>query len=495
MTYSLPRHKYKKAWEWRQELDAGSISCESITQTYLEKIAADKTNSFITVCADEALSKARDYDKGKGFKGSPLSGIPVGLKDILLTKGVRTTCGSKMLEDYIPPYSATVVDRLESLGAISVGKLNMDEFAMGSSGENSAFGATMLPQDLARIPGGSSSGSAAAIAGDLVPITLGTDTGGSVRQPASFCGVVGLKPTYGRVSRYGVIAFASSLDQVGPLALDSQDCADLFDSIAGGDPLDSTSISGNPPSTGKSVHRIRTSAQEAATLLRNTRIGYYPGYFTSGLDSGVQKKVEQVIEEFKKAGARMVPIDLPHSRLALAVYYIIAMGEASSNLARYDGIRYGSRVSLEGKNKNKSLKELYGETRGKFFGTEVKRRILLGTFVLSAGYYDAYYKKACSVQELITQDFAKAFSQCHAIISPTTPTVSFLRGETSDPLQMYLNDIYTAPINLAGLPAISFPWGTGEHNLPVGVQLIGAPFQEEKLLLLTAALEGLYDKL
>ena len=492
----LPRHQFKKAWEIRADFLAKKTTSERVTGEYLERLSRDDTNSYITVTSDDALSAARTADKefAQGKVASRIAGIPIGLKDILLTKGVRTTCGSKVLENYISPYDGTVVAKLKAARSVSLGKLNMDEFAMGSSGEDSAYGKTLLPFARDRVPGGSSSGSAAAVAGNLAVMTIGTDTGGSVRQPASFSGVVGLKPTYGRVSRYGVIAFASSLDQVGPVALDAQDTADFLDAIAGYDEWDATSSSRPADASGLAVEKIRQDKSARAGFLKKLRVGVPQEFFAKGLNSGVQEKVEGAIESLRRAGAEIVPVTLPHSKYSLSVYYVVAVSEASANLARFDGVRFGTRKMPDAE--RTTLEEMYETTRGELFGKEVKRRILLGTFTLSAGYYDAYYRKACQVRNLISQDFSAAFAKCDLIIGPTTPTVSFPLGgggKKEDPLTMYLNDIYTVPVNLAGLPAVSLPWGFSE-GLPVGVQLIGPAFSETNLLCATAALEILHDE-
>lgn len=487
----LPRHQFRKAWEWKQELETKKRTSESITAEYLERIGKDQANVYITVDREGALQQARAYDKNPDSR--PLSGVPIGLKDIFLTKGIRTTCASKILENYVPPYDGTVVAQVKRAGLVSLGKLNMDEFAMGSSGENSAFGPTRLPLSPDRVPGGSSSGSSAALAGNLATLTLGTDTGGSVRQPASYAGVVGLKPTYGRVSRYGVIAFASSLDQVGPMGLDVQDTADLLEAIAGFDPWDSTCSQRPVENYGAAVRGIRSDASQRAKFLKNLRVGVPKEFLADGLDAGVRESVLAAIEGLKKAGAEIKSVELPHSRFSLAVYYVVAVSEASANLARYDGVRFGSR-RMPNREKT-TLEEMYEATRGELFGREVKRRILLGTFTLSSGYYDAYYKKACQVRNLISQDFTKALADCDVLLGPTTPTPAFRFGEkTSDPLTMYLNDIYTVPVNLAGLPALSMPFGSS-NQLPVGLQLIAAPFQEQKLLCAAAALEPIHDEL
>jgi aspartyl-tRNA(Asn)/glutamyl-tRNA(Gln) amidotransferase subunit A len=482
-----PRHLYKKAWELRSLLDAKKTSPSELANEYLARARADKTNSYLRLMEPEAATAAAG-----SFTG-PLAGIPIGIKDNLMTKGVRTTCASKILETYVPPYNATVVDKLTRAGTVPIGKCNMDEFAMGSSNENSAYGPVLLPQDHKRVPGGSSGGSAAVVAGNLAVMSLGSDTGGSVRQPASFCGVVGLKPTYGRVSRYGLAAFASSLDQVGPLTLDAQDAADLLETIAGIDAADSTTQEKAVPKYGQAVSKVRTDSAHRASFLNNLRVGVPAEFFADGLDSSVRKAVESAIDALRKSGAKIIPVTLPHSKYSLAVYYVIAVSEASANLQRYDGVRFGPRVMVNGP--QTTLDEMYEHTRGTLFGHEVKRRILLGTFALSSGYYDAYYKRACQVRALIAQDFQKCFEQADVLIGPTTPSVSFERGsKTSDPLAMYLSDVYTVPVNLAGIPGVSMPFGMGENGLPVGLQLLGAPWSEQKLLETCAALEHLYDE-
>jgi aspartyl-tRNA(Asn)/glutamyl-tRNA(Gln) amidotransferase subunit A len=487
----FPRHTLKKAWELRSQLDTKKMSATDVAKDYLARAKADQTNSFIGLTEVQAMAAAKEVDAGK--RSGALAGIPIGLKDNLVTKGVRTTCASKILQNYVPPYSGTVVLKMEASGTVPIGKCNLDEFAMGSSNENSAFGPVKLPQDHARVPGGSSGGSAAAVAGNLSVVALGSDTGGSVRQPASFCGLVGLKPTYGRVSRYGLVAFASSLDQIGTLALDAQDSADLLEGISGFDTWDSTSIEKPVPAYGKAVEKIRSDSAHRQQFVKGLRVGVPKEFFAEGLDATVRTQVEKGIAALKSAGAKIVPITLPHSKYSLAVYYVVAVSEASANLERYDGVRYGTRVLNNGQ--QTTLEEMYQDTRGTLFGAEVKRRILLGTFTLSSGYYDAYYRRACQVRNLITQDFAKAFKECDVIAGPTTPTVSFERGsKTNDPLAMYLSDIYTVPVNLAGLPAVSMPFGTGEKGLPVGLQFIGAPWSEEKLLETVAAAEILHDE-
>jgi len=484
----FPRHTFKKAWEWRALLDAKKTTPKEIASEYLARIKSDTTNSFLTTMDQEAQTMAA----AAGTQG-PLAGIPLALKDNLITLGTKTTCASKILSNYVPPYDGAVVEKLRKAGSVFLGKCNMDEFAMGSSNENSAFGPVKLPQDHARVPGGSSGGSAAAVAGNLAVMSLGSDTGGSVRQPASFCGVVGMKPTYGRVSRYGLVAFASSLDQIGPLALDAQDSADLLEAISGFDTWDSTSLEREVPKYGAAVKKIRSDKSHRQNFLQGLRVGLPKEFFGDGLSVDVRQAVDGAIESLKSAGAKLVPVSLPHSSYALAVYYVVAVSEASANLARYDGVRFGPRIYPNGQ--NTTLDEMYEATRGELFGPEVKRRILLGTFALSSGYYDAYYKKACQVRNLIGQDFSKCFAEVDVLLGPTTPTVSFERGaKTSDPLAMYLSDVYTVPMNLAGVPAVSMPYGTGEKGLPVGLQFIGAPWSEQKLLETVAAMEFLHDE-
>lgn len=480
----FPRHQFQKAWQWREALANKKISAAELAKEYASRAKADTTNSFLTLM-DETPSAY----SGK----SAVEAIPLALKDNLTTLGVKTTCGSKILSNYSPPYDATVVKKLRELGSVFVGKCNMDEFAMGSSNENSAYGPVKLPQDPARVPGGSSGGSAAAVAANCAVWSLGSDTGGSVRQPASFCGLVGMKPTYGRVSRYGLVAFASSLDQVSPFSLDAQDGADLLEAISGYDLWDSTSQDRAVPGMGKAVAEIRTNAQQRKDFVKNLRVGVPKEFFAEGLNPDVRKAVDSALDALRGAGAKVVPVSLPHSKYALAVYYVVAVSEASANLARFDGVRFGPRVLPNGQ--QTSLEEMYMATRGELFGKEVKRRILLGTFTLSSGYYDAYYQKACQVRNLIGQDFAKCFQEVDVIVGPTTPSVSFERGaKTNDPLAMYLSDIYTVPVNLAGIPAVSMPYGTGEKGLPVGLQFIAPPWQEERLLKTVAAMEVLHDE-
>jgi aspartyl-tRNA(Asn)/glutamyl-tRNA(Gln) amidotransferase subunit A len=429
-----------------------------------------KIKAYLMLTQEEAFRQADQVD-GKIARGEEigdLAGIPIGIKDILCTKGIRTTCGSKILQGYVPFYDGTVVRRLKEREAVFLGKLNMDEFAMGSSTENSGFQITRNPWDLERIPGGSSGGSAAAVAADECIAALGTDTGGSIRQPAFCCGVVGMKPTYGRVSRYGLVAFASSLDQIGPITKDVEDCAILMNAISGYDPCDSTSVNVEAPDYKHSLIRD----------VRGIRIGIPDEYFIKGMDPDVEKAVREAIGLFEKWGAKAQRISLPHTEYAVAVYYIICTAEASSNLARYDGVKYGHRSKGF-----KDLMEMYTRTRAEGFGQEVKRRIILGTYVLSAGYYEAYYRKASQVRTLMRRDFEEAFEKVDVIVTPTAPTPAFRIGEkVKDPLQMYLSDIYTIPVNLAGIPAISIPCGFNHENLPIGLQIMGKHFDEGKLL-------------
>jgi aspartyl-tRNA(Asn)/glutamyl-tRNA(Gln) amidotransferase subunit A len=429
-----------------------------------------KINAYLLLTEDEAFRQADQVDHkiGRGEKIGDLAGVPIALKDILCTKGIRTTCASRILEDYVPFYDATVIRKLKDNDAVILGKLNMDEFAMGSSTENSGFQITHNPWDLTRIPGGSSGGSAAAVSGDECVAALGTDTGGSIRQPASCCGVVGMKPTYGRVSRYGLVAFASSLDQIGPITKDVEDCAILMNSISGYDPCDSTSVNVGVPDYKQSL----------VNDIKGIRIGIPDEYFLEGMDPDVERSVKEAVGQFEKCGAEVSRVSLPHTEYAVAVYYIIATAEASSNLARYDGVKYGYR-----RKGYRDLMEMYTQSRAKGFGGEVKRRIILGTYVLSAGYYEAYYRKASQVRTLMRRDFEEAFRRVDVIVAPTAPTPAFRIGEkTENPLQMYLSDIYTIPVNLAGIPAISIPCGFTRESLPVGLQIMARHFDEGKLL-------------
>ncbi len=466
----------------RQQLTAGEVTSVELTRACLARIAATnpQVNSFITVCESEALAAAEAADQRLATgDAAPLTGIPLAVKDIFNCIDVRTTCGSKILDNYISPYDATAIAKLREQGAVILGKLNMDEFAMGSSNENSASGSVKNPWDLQRVPGGSSGGSAAAVAAGQAFATLGTDTGGSIRQPASHCGVVGLKPTYGRVSRYGVIAYASSLDQVGPVAGNVEDCALLLGAVAGYDPADSTSVDTPVPD-----YLANLKAGVAGK-----KIGLPKEYFLAGLDADVKQAVDAAIATYRQLGAEIVEVSLPHTDYAVACYYLIATAEASSNLARYDGVRYGLR-----KDNGEGLIGMYQQTRAAGFGDEVKRRIMLGTYALSSGYYDAYYIKAQKVRTLIRQDFLDAFAQVDLLLTPVAPTPAFKLGEKiNDPLQMYLSDIFTIPVNLAGTCGISLPAGVSSEGLPIGVQLIGKPFAEAELLQAAYAFEQATD--
>ena len=468
--------------QMQQQLADGTTTAVALTEAFLAQIDAtnEQLNTYITVCRDEALAAARaaDEQRANGVV-RPLTGIPVALKDIFVTTGVRTTCASKILGDFISPYDGTAVARLKEQGAVILGKLNMDEFAMGSSNENSAFGPVRNPWDNACVPGGSSGGSAACVAAAQAAGALGTDTGGSIRQPASHCGVVGLKPTYGRVSRYGVIAYASSLDQVGPLTRDVRDCAIMLGAVAGYDPADSTSVDTPVPDY------LATLADGVA----GKKIGLPQEYFIDGVDAEVKQAVDAAVAQYRELGAEIVDISLPHTKYALACYYVVATAEASSNLARYDGVRYGARVDEGG-----GLIEMYNRTRAAGFGAEVKRRIMLGTYALSSGYYDAYYLKAQKVRALIRQDFTAAFEQVDCILTPVAPTAAFKLGDkTADPLQMYLSDIFTLSANLAGICGLSMPCGINQQGLPIGVQLLGRAFGEAELLQTAYAFEQATD--
>jgi aspartyl-tRNA(Asn)/glutamyl-tRNA(Gln) amidotransferase subunit A len=448
------------------------LSARELTRAVLERIHATDvyTRSYLTISEASALCQAEAADRllATGEPVPPLCGIPIAIKDVILTKGIRSTAGSQILEHFVPPYDATVARLLKEAGAVIVGKVNCDEFAMGSSNENSAFFSSRNPWDLSRVPGGSSGGSATAVAADQTLAALGTDTGGSIRLPASFCGVVGLKPTYGRVSRFGVVAYASSLDQVGPITKDVRDCALMLQAIAGHDPRDSTSV--NLP--------VPDYQANLAHGVHGLKIGIPKEYFVEGMQPEVDAAVQKAIAKLTTLGAQPVSISLPHTEYAVAAYYIIATAEASSNLARYDGVKYGHRaIQTDG------LTPMYFHTRAQGFGSEVKRRIMLGTYVLSAGYYDAYYLKAQKVRTLIRQDFLKAFEDCDVIATPVAPTTAFRLGEkTADPLTMYLSDIFTIAVNLAGLPGLSVPCGFDTKGMPISLQLIGKPFAEDTLL-------------
>jgi aspartyl-tRNA(Asn)/glutamyl-tRNA(Gln) amidotransferase subunit A len=464
--------------ELHNKLKRKEVSSVEATRSCLARIESveEKVNAFITVTPEEALKSAEDADRRIAAGDMDiLTGIPIALKDIFLTKGIKTTCASRILRNFVSPYDATAWLKLKERGAVLVGKLNQDEFAMGSSCESSAFGPTKNPWDLGCIPGGSSGGSAAAIAAQEATATLGTDTGGSIRQPASHCGCVGLKPTYGRVSRYGVIAYASSLDQVGPVVRDVADCAIMLGAVAGYDPLDSTSV--NLP-----VPDYRSALGHD---IKGLKIGLPREYFIEGLDPDVKQAMDEAVATYTRVGAEFRDISLPHTDYAVACYYLIATAEASSNLARYDGVRFGHRTE-----EAKSLTDMFARTRDEGFGPEVKRRIMLGTYALSSGYYDAYYLKAQKVRTLIMQDFIKAFGEVDVILTPVAPTPAFRIGEkTNDPLRMYLSDIFTIPVNLAGTCGISVPAGSSGNGLPIGLQLVGRPFGEETILRAAYAFE------
>ena len=443
--------------------------------------SSERLGTYLHLDSETILDAAAAVDAriARGETAGTLAGVPVAIKDNICVRGVPTTCASKILEGYRPPYDAHVIERLREAGAVLFGKTNCDEFAMGSSTENSAYKPTRNPWDPARVPGGSSGGSAATVAAREVPLSLGSDTGGSVRQPAAFCGVLGLKPTYGAVSRYGLVAFASSLDQIGPIATCARDAALLYNAIAGRDPRDSTS---RPETRPVALERLETG-------VRGLRLGVPSDFLGEGLDPEIRERFDEVSRELVRAGASLVDVKLPHARYAIATYYLIAPAEASSNLARYDGVRYGFRAKGNG-----DLKTMYETTRGQGFGREVKRRILLGTYALSAGYYDAYYLRAQRVRTLIRKDFTEAFQSADALLMPVTPTPPFAIGEkTNDPLAMYLNDIYSIPASLAGVPALSFPAGFTRSGLPIGLQLAGRPFEEETLLRVVRSWERTND--
>jgi len=464
--YQLSLHEASKRL---QEREISSVELVSSVLDRIEEVD-HLIHGFITVDAEGALDQARQADRRLADSGanSPLLGIPVAIKDNICTRGVKTTCASKILGNFIPPYEATVIRRLREQGAVIIGKTNLDEFAMGASTETSHFGCTRNPWNLSRVAGGSSGGSAASVAADAAISSLGSDTGGSIRQPASFCGVVGLKPTYGRVSRFGLVAYASSLDQIGPITKDVTDCALMLEAISGYDPLDSTSVNKPAPVAHKSL----------INDVRGIKIGLPVEYFQTGVDREVEERVRQAISLLQELGAEIEEVSLPHTEYAVATYYILATAEASSNLARYDGVKYGFRE------KNFShLVELYENTRQGGFGSEVKRRIMLGTYALSAGYYDAYYLKAQKVRTLIKRDFEEAFQKVDCLATPTSPIPAFGIGEKiDDPLQMYLLDIYTISANLAGVPAISLPCGFSSQGMPIGLQILAGHFQEDKIL-------------
>lgn len=455
-------------FEHAEALRKKEYSSVQLTQAYLEQIdKKDKTiGAYITVTAERAIESAKAFDEGRCSDSeiSPLAGIPCGIKDNMCTKGIKTTCASKMLGGYIPPYSAHVVEKLEKSGAVILGKLNMDEFAMGSTTENSAFKVCRNPLDTDRVPGGSSGGSAAAVAAREAVYTLGSDTGGSIRQPASFCGVVGMKPTYGSVSRYGLVAFASSLDQIGPITSTVLDNALVLNAIVGHDKRDATSV--------KRVYNDFTA--NIKNGVKGMKIGVPEEFFGEGISDDVRKAVLAAADTYRALGAELVSVSMPSIDYALSAYYVISSAEASSNLARFDGVRYGYRCD-----DYSNIDELYRKSRSEGFGSEVKKRIMLGTFALSSGYYDAYYKKALQVRSLVRKDFDEALGKCDFIISPVTPTVAYKIGEkTGDSLQMYMGDAYSVPVNIAGIPALTLPCGIGEGGMPVGMQLIGPAFSE-----------------
>jgi aspartyl-tRNA(Asn)/glutamyl-tRNA(Gln) amidotransferase subunit A len=463
----------------RSAVADGKTSATALAESYFAKIESDdpKIGAYLMLSKERALAKAAEIDSlvSKGGELPPLAGVPVGIKDVLVTKGVRTTAGSKIIGNYIPPYDCTAVARLEAAGAVVLGKLNCDEFAMGSSNENSAFKPVHNPRDLTRVPGGSSGGSAAAVAADMAVTTLGSDTGGSIRQPASFCGVVGLKPTYGRVSRYGLIAFASSLDHIGPFSKTAKDAAIMLRTIAGRDPMDSTSA--NMP--------VPDYVAELEKPVKGLKVGVAKEYFGEGLEPETRAAIEKAIQKLASLGGEIVDVSLPHTKYAIPAYYLVATAEASSNLARFDGVRYGHRAQGA-----RTLAEMYRRSRDEGFGPEVKRRIMLGTYALSAGYYDAYYLKAQRVRTLLTRDFEDAFKKVDVIVGPTSPTTAFKLGEkVDDPLAMYLADIYTVTANLAGIPGISIPVGASKENLPIGMQIFGKHFDEGTILRVAHAYE------
>lgn len=473
------------AHEIRDKIKNKELSSKEITTAFLNRIDAveDKVESYVTVLPEQAIEAAEAVDKkiAAGESVGALAGVPMALKDNLCTKDILTTCSSKMLYNFRPPYDSTVAAKLKAADTVLLGKVNMDEFAMGSSTENSYYKKTKNPYDLTKVPGGSSGGSAACVSADEAAFTLGSDTGGSIRQPASFCGCVGMKPTYGTVSRFGLVAFASSLDQIGPLAKDVRDCAMVYDQIVGYDPMDSTS-----------VNREYASFEAALTGdVKGLKIGVPAEYMGEGISEPVQKAVMDALDSFKALGAEYQDMHLPLNEYALPAYYMISSAEASSNLARFDGVKYGYRAeSFDG------LIDLYAQTRSEGFGAEVKRRIMIGTYALSSGYYDAYYKKAQQVRTMIMQDFDKAFETYDVLVTPTTPTTAFGIGEkTNDPLQMYMADICTVSVNIGGLPAVVLPCGYDENGLPIGLQIIGKPFGEAQILNAAYALEKTISKI
>ena len=463
-----------------KHLERRDVSSREVTQAYIDRIAAveDKVGAYVTLTPEEALRQAdaADAARASGDKVHPLCGVPVAVKDNICTEGVRTTCSSKMLEDFVPPYSATVFEKLRSAGCVLLGKTNLDEFAMGSTTENSAFHPTHNPRALDRVPGGSSGGSAACVAADEAPFSLGSDTGGSIRQPAAFCGVVGMKPTYGMISRYGLIAFASSLDQIGPMTHTVEDNAMALDLLAGYDRRDTTSVKrGYTP-----------MSRQLRDGVKGLRIGLPKEMLGEGLNNDVRRAVMHAADVLKDQGAIVTEVSIPSLKYALPAYYVLSSAEASSNLARFDGVRYGHRTA-----EYRDLEELYVKSRSEGFGPEVKRRILLGTYALSAGYFDAYYKKALQVRTLVIRDFNRVLESCDVLMGPVAPTTAYKLGEKStNPLEMYLGDIHTVPVNIAGIPALSMPCGVDRDGLPVGVQLMGATFSEPVLYRAGFALEG-----
>ncbi len=488
------------AHELAPRIKSGELTAEEVAREVLRLIEAKDPaiNAYLAVDREAVIEDARDVDRrnAAGETTGPLAGVPIAIKDAICTKGLETTCASRILEGFVPPYDATVIARLRAADAVIVGKTNMDQFGMGSSNENSGFDVCRNPLDTSRVPGGSSGGSAAALAAGTAALALGEDTGGSIRQPAAFCGVVGLKPTYGRVSRFGIIAYGSSFDQVGPMARNVEDCARLLGVIAGHDPMDTTSASEAVPDYAADLKRG----------IEGVCIGVPEEYLAEGLDPSVKESVSRAIERMESLGARVESVHLPHTEYAVAAYYILVTAEASSNLARYDGVKYGYRGEDGGAPAvdapaggsggapalapDDRLDDMYGSTRSGGFGLEVKRRIMLGTYVLSAGYYDAYYDKAQRVRTLIKNDFDQAFEKVDLLVAPTTPTTAFKIGEKiDDPLQMYLSDVYTVPINLAGVPAISLPCGTDPGGMPIGLQIIGPHFGEERILRAAYAFE------
>jgi aspartyl-tRNA(Asn)/glutamyl-tRNA(Gln) amidotransferase subunit A len=463
----------------RSAIAEGTITATELAEAFYSRIEESDPaiGAYLTLCKERAMDKAASIDElaGKGHKLPALAGVPVGIKDVMVTRGVRTTAGSKILNNYVPPYTCTAVERLETAGAVVLGKMNCDEFAMGSSNENSAYKPVHNPRNLRRVPGGSSGGSAAAVAAGTAVATLGSDTGGSIRQPAAFCGVVGLMPTYGRVSRYGLIAFGSSLDHIGPLTKTTKDAALVLRTIAGRDAMDSTSADVPVPDY----------VAQLEQPVKGLKLGIAKEYFGDGLDTEVRAAVETAIQKLAILGCEVIPVSLPHTQYAIPTYYLVATAEASSNLARFDGVRYGHRAAGA-----RSLSEMYERSRDEGFGPEVKRRIMLGTYALSAGYYDAYYLKAQKVRTLLTRDFEEVFRTVDAIITPTTPTPAFKLGEKADdPLAMYLADIYTVTADLVGIPAISVPCGDSSERLPIGLQILGKHFDESTILRLAHAYE------